>query len=647
MTVLLNNMESICDLQGNPLNPKSMILIKALDRMLTVGSYYSPQHEQYIKASENACEEIVGTLGAANQSTTIEITAQGLMVGGQNVDPQHRNVRLLHELLVPLNIARLEISGFLTPEDLRGAISILQERRMDLGQSNSFKEIIFDNLPASIKTVSCSVLQKSADQLDADSVTLNDLLGKWDDHDFSLGQSDSISVSDKLASQFMDMVTQILKNIDKFEKASGGNELSKADGSYVTKDDLVSLREALQRLVDVNPDPAELTKLITQAQRALHLSQDAQSVNLAFSILKKDIMKKSSGTKPQTQTKSPKFEFKLTVEDLLNTVEELEKSPALVVDPWDGARTDQLVISLQLLRSDPPLSQRMGMIEVITNAMARNDFYEHNLFVCTRYFNTIAREDGAQGLEKMLPLVLEPLRHKRCEMVAPFWAHLLELIDEEQLPHLWPYLVNDILLGFEGAPRKTVKKLVLAAGNISVEVAQGLEPTLARQPSLQGNTGGRDLFTVPLINLYPVHAMLANSPLKAWLGLEIHRALCAKPESVLVEVVMSALGGYNPEYISFYLDLIRHQDNQDYSEDMRGMAVDIIQGALASSSSERRSESWIPLGLMELGKLDQVSARPLLERIVKERKFLFFKAWPAPVRQAAEKILLADFREVK
>ncbi len=255
MTVNMMNTETICDLQGQPVDPRSVTLLKALDKMLTVGSYYSIEHEQYQQASAQSCRKIVGVIAGHGNKITLEITAQGLMVGSQNIDPSHRNVRLLHELLVPLNIARLDIHGSLTPGELRQAIAVLQEHKMDLGQSSTFHEINFDNLPASVKAVSCSVLQKSEDQADGGAVSLNDLLGSWDEQDFSQMKHDSMSVTEKLAGQFMDMVTRILENIEKLKGVAGGENQDKNDSSYATREDLTNLKQALQRLVDVNPDP--------------------------------------------------------------------------------------------------------------------------------------------------------------------------------------------------------------------------------------------------------------------------------------------------------------------------------------------------------------------------------------------------------
>ena len=649
MTTTHINSETICDLQGKALLSDSVILVKALDKLLTVGAYYAADHDQYIQASSKACTDIVGVIGSSGKPFIIEITAQGMMIGKQNIDPHHRNVRLLHELLVPLNIARLEISGSLTPEDLRQAISALQAHKAALGQSNSFREIIFEDLPDSVRTVSCSVLQQTEEDVAKEAVEsgLDELLGQWDDNDSSVESTESESGSEKLARRFMDMVSQILENLEQLEDKSGNRVLEGEAGSYVTKEDLVNLKQALKRLVEVDPDPAELTKLITQAQRALDLSRDSRSVNLVFSILKNEMVKKNDGVEAKKEPKPRPIEYKLTIEELLEAVAELEKSDLPVDDPLAGAQGNHLAISLHLLRSDPPWALRTGMVDAIELAVASPDFPTQNLLVCALTIDSIVREEGVEALDDLLPLLMGVLRQKRPEMIAPFWVHLTDLAGEEQLPKLWPHLVNDILLGFEGVSYDTVTKLVLKAGNIPLHVAKGLGRRLEKQAALNGGSPARDLFSAPLTRLYPVLAMLMATPLRGWLGTELFRALRLNPGSPLIEVVLQSLDEHKPELSEFYLNLILHHDNTEPPADMQELVVEILQGKLSALSPEERREDWVPKGFSILGELDPAGARPLLERVLNERKFLFFKSWPEPVREAATKALNTNSMEVQ
>ena len=277
----LNN-ETICDLSGQPLDRNSAALLKALDQLLTVGSYYSADHDQYRVVSEKSCAQIVAAIGPG-RVMAIEVTASGMMVGSQLVDPHHRNVRLFHDLLVPLNIARFEISAALTPSDLRQAVMALQEHRQNLGNTTGFQEIKIENLPATVNTASKNVVRDDGQN---GLLSLDDIFWSNTSTDSDSPGKDQQSESEKLASQFLEIVAQILENLEK-DEASGSEDETRAHPDS-TPENIRALREALQRLVEVNPDPADLARLIEHAKRALDLSHDPRSVDLVFSLLKKE-----------------------------------------------------------------------------------------------------------------------------------------------------------------------------------------------------------------------------------------------------------------------------------------------------------------------------------------------------------------------
>ncbi len=645
MTPSLINSEVIRDLQGEPLRPDSATLLKALDKLLTVGAYYSAEHEQYLIAARKARDIIVKVIGGPGRHVPIEITAQGLMIGKQNVDPNHRNVRLLHDLLVPLNIARFEIDGALSPEDLRQAIAALQHHKTALGHAATFQEIVITGLPDTVRAISRSVLRRSeaeADNQTADdgNRSLDDLLGAWDESDGDSGDSAKPAGDDRalLTRQFLELVTRILANLEGLASAQG---IPAADGSYVSVADLVELKRTLEHLVELDPDPAELARLIAQAQQALDLSRDVQSVDLVFQILKKDMNKKAPAKPDSRPKKTQVVEFRLTVEQMFAQVAELEADPAPVADPVAGSHANQLGIALHLLRSDPPRTLRTSLLEVITDVITRPDFAEHNLTLLAQAAATITGEEDTEVVDDLLPQITGALRRKRPELVARFWTAMTDGVGPDGLVAMWPHLVNDILLGFNHAPREAVKSLVVTAGSLPLPTAltQGLR--LETQPALQARSATRDLFLAPLPTVYPVHAMLQASALKDWWGEEVFHALRTKPLSPLVDLVICALGGFDPRHGSFYLDLIRHGASQETPPELRDPVVEILQARLENLEPGERELEWVPRALTALAGLAPGAARPLLQRVVDERKFFFFRAWPGSVRAAAAKALAA------
>ena len=56
------NSETICDLTGQPLDRSAAALLKAIDKLLTVGAYYSSDHDQYRVVSEKSCAQMVDAI---------------------------------------------------------------------------------------------------------------------------------------------------------------------------------------------------------------------------------------------------------------------------------------------------------------------------------------------------------------------------------------------------------------------------------------------------------------------------------------------------------------------------------------------------------------------------------------------------------
>jgi len=651
MSPKLINSETICDLQGRPLHPDSAILLKALDKLLTVGAYYSAEHEQYRQAAMKARDAIVGVIGDARRHVGIEITAQGLMIGQQNIDPHHRNVRLLHDLLVPLNIARLEIDGTLTPEDLRQALAALQHHKAALGQTVTFQEIVIAGLPSSVRAISCSVLREtktgSTEVHVGEGTSLDELLGKWDESPDSAQSVAPVDESASLTHEFLDLVAQVLANLKVVAGESGIKTGDGPDGSFITVDDLVALRQAFERLIRTNPDPAELARLISQAQQALDLSRDAKSADIVFQLLRKNLPSKKPSTVSHQVHRSPAAEYKLTVAQLLDQVNELAADPAPIPEPRAGSCTNQLGICFQLLRSDPPRSLRTTLVATIEQIVAQPNFAELNLAIYAQAAISVVEQDDLSGIDDLLPLFTGILRQKHPELISLFWVRLVEAAAPEKLAVLWPHLVNDILLGLGGSSREITTRLAVAAGNLPLKSARTEGHRLEKQPALQGKSATRDLLVAPLPQIQTVLAVLLASPLRGWLGEELFHALRKQPLSRLVDLIISALGEHDPQNDGFYLVLIKHGQDEEPPADLREPAAAVLQSRLESLTAEQRQEEWVPLALDELSRLAPDQSRPLLERVRSEKRFFFFRAWPAAARTAADSALNPLPREVR
>jgi hypothetical protein len=633
--------ETICDLDGQPLDRRSAALLKAVDKLLTIGAYYSSDHDQYRLVSEETCGQMVEAI-RPDRSMAIEITASGLMIRSQLVDPSHRNVRLLHELLVPLNIAQLEFSADLTAADLRLTITALQLHRQALGNTEGFQEVRIDNLPPTVCTASRSVvLGDGKDGLtDAEhTFSLDDLFasdspgGKFSEEDFLLSESE------KLARQFLALVGDILENLEREEDETRADGSPPHPGS--SPENIQALREALKRLVEVNPDPADLARLIEHAQRALDLSKDPGSVDLVFSLLKKEIDRggdwKSQARKSFGNRQYRKFN--LTLDQLGQAVAELEVEGSPPAEVCSSSLSNYLGINIQMLVSDPSEDLETILCTNLERIITGRDLTRQDVDLCSTAVATAAPEDNVAVLDRLLPALCRPLRVHRPDYLARFWIQLWETLDSRHHHLVWPHLVNDLLLGLEGVAPKAVESMWLASGQVDSKLAVTQVSRLEQTPALCQKAVCPVLMGLPLTAMYSVHLTLMKSSQALLHGPRLHEQLLRHPPNGLTEILMRCLGQYHPDYESFYLSLIKQSGGDSITPDLRRMAARLICEGLAELPASDREESWVPRAITWLGKLDPGFARPQLTGILKDRRLFFFRAWPPTCRDLARDIL--------
>jgi hypothetical protein len=180
-----------------------------------------------------------------------------------------------------------------------------------------------------------------------------------------------------------------------------------------------------------------------------------------------------------------------------------------------------------------------------------------------------------------------------------------------------------------------------AAGELNSKLAVAQVSRLECTPALRNKSVCPILMTLPLTPLYPVHLALIKSSQSLLHGPRLHNHLLRQPPNGLTEILMKALGGYNPDHDTFYLSLIKQSGGSDITPDLRRMAARIICEALAELAAESRKEDWVSRAIGWLGRLDSEFSLPMLNLVCNQKKFFFFKAWPDECRQLAGDILMA------
>jgi hypothetical protein len=614
--------ELICDSAGNPLHPDALALLKSLDKLLTLGAYYSTGHEQYLLAADEAARAIRAAI-AERPRLAVEITSEGLVVLGQCTDPDHRHIRQIHDLLVPLNIARLEIGAGLTADDLRQALEVLHRHKLNLGKSTNFTEIVIEGLPATMRSVSRSVLQSEG---------RDEGPGREEG-----GPAESASEHERLAGEFMELVARILDNLEQHEVRAGLAD-SESGNVELSLGKIRELKAALKRLLDFNPSPRELVQLIAHARSALDISGDPRRADLVFQILRKDILERFDSGPGQAQARAKPVRYKLAIDQLAEAVAALDQAGAPIPEPGQGALASHLAVCLNLLASEPNDALRQSLIRSLAEVVASKEFEAQDLGVCQAAIGEALDSGFPEWVDTLLLALTPAIRQGNRNLIGPFWKGVREVSRNEDLFILWPHLVNDILLGLGRVNPETGRDLLLWAGQISREAAAAQVERLQGMPALQGARVVGDLFKIPLVLLYPVHRALAATSLKQWLSRGLHASMKARPFNPAVRGLMAALP-YDPSNLEFYLELIGQAGAEELAPELRSRVAAILLGILNDLPRARRSEKWVPVALDGLARLGSPESDNLFRRVRDARRWIFLREWPADCREIARMTL--------
>lgn len=619
--------EEICDLQGNPLKPAAVTLLTAIDRLLTVSGYYFKNHEQYQQAVDRACTTIIKAI-RPRPAMAVEIVANGLILEEQVVGPNLRVARKLHDLLVALNIARLEFSAQMQPAHLREALAILQENRRKLGQAEGFCQISIENLPPTV-SIACRRIGK-----DKPSASLDDLLCKWENVKVTDSGLDPDSQWKYMAREFISLADQLLKNLETISAPQGGRE-GTGNGTLVSPEVIEALKDSLRRLVEVRPEPSKLIGLIRHVKTALALSNDPGTVDLAFNILRTEMGIESLGhAKPVQQILREDLSF--TVGRLDELISDLRERKEPLGKPVPSALTNLVLITLDLLATGPAEPFRSRYLTAFNGAISAPDFGRKELAVVSSVLTEIAA-NGVEIADRFLPPVLATIRHEHPELLAHLWNQLYTGSPDSFLV-LWPHFVNDLLLGLNPAPQSASLHLWPMAGEIGCEHIRSLGPRLSCLSALRGGrplAGLSDLSLMPVKRLRFLFALLMQSRCANQVGPLLRKGVLRGSDENLTWILMAALDKFVPDHRGLYAALMREHGNDSPSPRLSRLTSAILMDVLQDLKPLERREPWTAKAISWLPRLAGVEARSILARIISGRRYWIFKAWPPPCRRAA------------
>ena len=627
MSLIVSDSESILDIAGNAIGANAATFLKAIDRLMTVGTYYSLEHEQYRQASEKACATMVAAI-RPRRSLPVEVAATGLVIDGHTLDPRLRVVRQLHDLLVSLNIAHLEFTAELTPDDLRQALAALHEHRLALGQAQTFQEITIGNLPPSVSVANRRVIGGVGGG--GFLLSPEDILDALGADPLNPDADGQVRDPAEFLREIMDLLRQALGSTG--DTPPGGSNI--ASTTMPSRDELAGFRQALQHLLASKPDAAALAHLMSLARQAAAVSADSSQTRLIFNQLRQSVGQEPAPTAPPAAV-APDFVGGTTsVGALAAQVTELAGRNVQVPDPAPTARCDQLALGFRLLSAGvaPPTS---GHVLDALRATGRDPALgEAEAAVIAASLESRAAAGRGDLIDRAAPLMAE-LRQSHPELISVVWSNMAAECEPAARTALWPHLVNDLLLGLAPAPDSVIARLCLRAGELGFDQAVTQAARLSELPCAHGAPLADDIFHVPPARARCVHAALLHTPAAGAHGPLLHRALARRPLDALTGVLMNAVGSYGPQNKALFLSLLREGGLENGSPQLLTLASTLLAQELDKLTGAERHRTWAPEAIGWLGRLAPGAARPVLQRILTERRWLWRHAWPEACRAAA------------
>ena len=631
-----------------PLAPAPRELLVALDRMLTTGTYYQPGHARYDAVAEQCAAAVAAAL-ADQASLEIEITAEGIVIDGGFVAKDTHCARRVHELLEPLHQALLTVHAGVTTSELHEALTTLRSHHQKLSGSRDYREIEIEGMPEKVAVTGRNLYLRMRSG-NGDEKTDSPVNEYFDPNTIPEAALVPTPEGQMMEREFLAVVQGLMLTTDaaRLEALRNADDAQASEllGTWVPDHAVKTIKDILIALEETNSDPMMLQHLIGHAQTALQLTGDAALVEFVFEKLRKEegARKKSQPlleNRPKPVRKPTRF--------TMSRAELRRAIAAVYADAGDNLTPEDLMlptnpdclgICLQILELSPNEELLAGVAATIRLILTGESVRDPDLAVVRGALLAAAAGGSEELLDRMVPMVCQPLRHARRDQLGPFllelWHGLGNRSDQERV---WPYVVNELLLGLQWKDPRPKLALYQALSGISVKGRADVLVKLEAMTALQQKILADDVFLAPAPLLYNVHDVLMKSSIADQHGPLLHQRLAHQKAHPLVPILMGGFAEYDNARRGVYEAVLAQGVGERVVPELQEIALRHLKGALTRLSAERRDEDWVPDAIRWLGRLGTVKVKPVIEGILNEKKFLVIPAWPAACRDAARDAL--------
>lgn len=635
-----------------PTGQEASALLLALDRLMSVGTYYQPGHARY-QAVTKECHDAVQQALSGRASVDIQVSETGLNVCGQLFPAGSREARRLYSLLDPLSIAVLKIHAGVTTEDLHAGLAVLVGHKNSLSSARTYEEAEITGLPAAVTALRRSLYLK----------TRSGAPGPQPGPDSPFIIEPNVIPAELLAPgadiqkaerEFVRLIKGILQH--KRPKRGLGKGVPAVAGQakaaepaldvegWIPDAAISAIRDMVKALGGTNSDPMIFEHLIGHAQAALQLSGDAELVNLVFHKLRKDLAVLSGPrAKLVGKAKGKKSGpgYTMTTEELRVAIEGLTVPFGPHQDPAALDRAATIGICLQVMKGEPAGELATGILETIEHVFSSPRFGEPEKSALAAAVAQLFTRPPDQRALDLFHLVWEPLRQHHPELVGPTWLEVWRLLLPKQREHAWPFTVNDLLLGMAWKSPLDALALYGAVSRIKVAGKSQLLYRLENLAALKEGRLGEEVFSPPPPLLFPVHQVLIGSSVSAIHGPLLHDHLLRLLPHPLSVTLLEAMTEYHPGNRVVYQAILEQGVADKVVPRLQEVAERLLGLALKRLPAAERRATWVKGAIGWLGKLPSAASEEAVNMILSEKRFWFFPAWPKECRLAADDAWMA------
>ena len=630
------------------LAPEHTDLLVGLDRMLTVGSYYPPGHEKYRQVSASAHRAVARAAGP-NGIVSIEIDDPGLTMGPSFAPADSREAKRLHKLLMPLDIALLEIDGEASIEDLHAALAVLKKHQSELTGARSYRAIEIKGLPDSVRATSRKLYVKMKHRLgSARDKQLND--EAFDPNTIPDSMLVPTPDGQQLEREFLAVVRGIMQAGDperlKQLHETPIDQITAALGEWIPDAAIRAMKEIIDRLAETNSDPLVLESLVRHARKALEMTGDAELVELAFQRLR--VEREVKGEARPLLDKRPKprnvkrqaVVYTMTRAQLGALVDEVTAEARPVEDQNAQTNADCLGICYQILATAPTPELAENITSLMQALVGSDDYSQGDLIVARDALRSAFQQGWSDQTTELVMALLGPMRLVRPEKLGWLWLATWEgLHDTAQKEAAWPFLVNDLLLGITWEDAAGRLQLYSELTRLDTHDRLDLLARLEALPALRDKQATGDILDGPPPLLYPVYRLLLRSSLVEEFGPRLLARLTAQKAHPLVVQLLESLGSYDRGQLRLYQAMLDQGVAERVTPALADQAGRYLRAIVTRLTDDELAAPWVPGAIAWLSQLRVGGIVEILRDVVKERRWLFIPVWPRDAREAARTAL--------